>query len=49
MGFVAKHYGQNTSFVGIAVFVVMVAIVAVTTLKKQWDLEDGEGVGMESD
>ncbi len=34
IGFVAKHYGLHTSFAGIAVFVLVVAVVAAATLKR---------------
>ncbi len=33
IGFVAKHYGLHTSFAGIAVFALVVAVVSATTLK----------------
>lgn len=35
IGFVAKHYGLHTSFAAIAVFALVVAIVAATALKTQ--------------
>ncbi len=34
IGFVAKHYGLHTSFAGIAVFVLVVAVVSATALKR---------------
>lgn len=35
IGFVAKHYGLHTSFAGIAVFVLVVAVVSAATLKRE--------------
>lgn len=35
IGFVAKHYGLHTSFAGIAVFVLVVAVVAAATLRRK--------------
>lgn len=33
IGFVAKHFGLHTSFAGLAVFALVVAVVSATTLK----------------
>ncbi len=35
IGFVAKHYGLHTSFAGIAVFALVVAVVSAAALKKR--------------
>lgn len=35
IGLVAKHYGLYTSFAGIAVFVLVVAVVAYSTLRRK--------------
>lgn len=35
IGFVAKHYGLHTSFAGIAVFALVVAVVSAATLKRK--------------
>lgn len=35
IGFVAKHFGLHTSFAGIAVFTLVVAVVSAATIKKQ--------------
>lgn len=34
IGFVAKHYGLHTSFIGIAMFALVVAVVSAATLKR---------------
>lgn len=42
IGFVAKHYGLHTSFAGIAVFVLVVALVSAATLKSKSPSHEGE-------